>query len=92
MWYLFKHRDSFTFTLPLHRKLLGRFNVDSYNASMSALRPTQPPGQRILGALSLGVKRPDREADHASPSSAEVKNAWSYISTPPIRFHGVVLS
>jgi hypothetical protein len=24
--------------------------------------------------------------------SAEVKNAWSYTSTPPIRLHGVVLS
>jgi hypothetical protein len=26
------------------------------------------------------------------PSSAEVKNAWSYTATPPIRLHGVVLS
>jgi hypothetical protein len=26
-------------------------------------------------ALSLGVKRPGREADHSPPSSAEVKNA-----------------
>jgi len=32
------------------------------------------------GALSLGVKRPGREADHSPPSSAEVKNAWSYTS------------
>jgi hypothetical protein len=44
------------------------------------------------GALSLGVKRPGREADHSPPSSAEVKNAWNYTSTPPIRLHGVVLS
>jgi hypothetical protein len=36
----------------------------------------------ILGALSLGVKRPEREADNSPPSSAEVKNAWSYTSTP----------
>jgi hypothetical protein len=35
------------------------------------------------GALSLAVKRPGREADHSPPSSAEVKNAWSYTSTPP---------
>jgi hypothetical protein len=34
------------------------------------------------GALSLGVKRPGREADHSRPSSAEVKNTWSYTSTP----------
>jgi hypothetical protein len=41
-------------------------------------------------ALSLGVKRSGREADHSPPSRAEVKNAWRYTSTPPIR-HGVVL-
>jgi hypothetical protein len=29
-----------------------------------------------------GLKRPGREADHSPPSSAEVKNAWSYTSTP----------
>jgi hypothetical protein len=46
----------------------------------------------ILCALSLGVKRPGRKADHSPPSSAEVKNAWSYTSTPSIRLHGVVLS
>jgi hypothetical protein len=46
----------------------------------------------LSGALSLGVKRPEREADHRPPSSAEVKNAWSYTSTPPIHFYGVVLS
>jgi hypothetical protein len=38
-----------------------------------------------------GVKRPEREADHSPPSSAEVKNAWSYTSTTPIHPHGVVL-
>jgi len=44
------------------------------------------------GALSLGVKRPGREADHSSPSSVEVKNAWSCTSTPPIRLNAVALS
>jgi hypothetical protein len=33
-------------------------------------------------ALFLWVKRPEREADHSPPSSAEVNNAWSYTSTP----------
>jgi hypothetical protein len=33
-----------------------------------------------------------READHSTSSSVEIKNAWSYTSTPPIRFHGVVVS
>jgi uncharacterized protein YpmB len=27
----------------------------------------------VLGALSLGVKLPGRDADHSPPSSAEVK-------------------
>jgi hypothetical protein len=56
-----------------------------------ALGPTPPPAQRVPESLSLGIKRPGREADHSPPSSAEV-NAWSYTSTPPIRLHDVVLS
>jgi hypothetical protein len=44
------------------------------------------------GALSLEVKRPEREADHSPPSSETVKNAWSYTSTPIIRLHCLVLS
>jgi hypothetical protein len=42
-------------------------------ASRTALGPTQPPIQRVPGALSLGVKRPGREADNSPPSSVEVK-------------------
>jgi hypothetical protein len=49
--------------------------------SRTALGPTQPPIQWVTGALSLGVKLPGREAAHSPPSSAEVKNAWSYTST-----------
>jgi hypothetical protein len=41
--------------------------------SRMALGHTQPPMQWVPGALSLGVKRPGREADHSPPSSAEVK-------------------
>jgi hypothetical protein len=43
-------------------------------ASRTALEPTQPPMQWVPGALSLGVKRQGREADHSPPSSAEVKD------------------
>jgi len=35
------------------------------------------------GVLSLEVKGPRREVDHSPPSNAEVKNEWSYTSTPP---------
>jgi hypothetical protein len=60
--------------------------------SRTALEPTQPHIQSVRAALSLGVKRPGREADHSPPYSSEVKNAWSYTYTPAIRLHGVVLS
>jgi hypothetical protein len=57
----------------------------------------------IMGDISLEVKLLGLEADHSPPSSAEVKNVWSYTSTPPYVFmarclieqrthlHGVVL-
>jgi hypothetical protein len=44
------------------------------------------------GALFLRVKRPGREANHTPLSSAEVTNAWSYTSSLPIHFDGVVLN
>jgi hypothetical protein len=54
--------------------------VQNGSEAHSASSPLGP------GTLSLGVKRPGREADHSSPSSAEVKNAWSYTFTPQYVF------
>jgi hypothetical protein len=48
-----------------------------FTASIPALWLIHPPIQWAPGALSPGVKRPGREADHSQPSSAEVKNIWS---------------
>jgi hypothetical protein len=56
------------------------------NASTPALGPTQPPIQWVPVVLSLGVKRPGHESGHSLPSSAEVKNAWSYTSPPQCVF------
>jgi hypothetical protein len=54
-----------------------------YSVSRPALGPTQPPIQRVPGALSLGVKRPGSEADHSPPSSAEVKECVElYLHSP----------
>jgi len=47
-----------------------------------ALGPIQPLIEWVPGALSLWVKRLEREADHLPPSSAEV-NLWSCTCTPP---------
>jgi hypothetical protein len=44
------------------------------------------------GTLSLGVKRPGREANHSPPSSAEVKECVELYLDSPIRLYGVVLS
>jgi hypothetical protein len=60
--------------------------------SRSALAPTHSLTQWEPGALSLDVHRAGREADHSPSSSADVKTAWSYTFTSPIRLHGVVLS
>jgi hypothetical protein len=55
-------------------------------ASIPGVRSIQPHVQWVPGALSLGVKRPRREATthlHLVPRS---KNKWSYTSTPPYAF------
>jgi hypothetical protein len=61
-------------------------------SSRPALGPTQSPIQLLLGALSLGVKPPGREADHSHPTNAEAKKTWNYTSTHPQVFNGVVLN
>jgi hypothetical protein len=64
----------------------GRVKIFLFStSSRPALWPTQPPLQRVPGALSPRVKRPGREADH-SPTSAEVKEMQIYTSTPPYAF------
>jgi hypothetical protein len=39
-----------------------------------------------IGALSLGVKRSGREADHSLPTGAEVEKTWIYTATPTYVF------
>jgi hypothetical protein len=51
------------------------------NTSRPFLGPASPPVQWVQGAISMEVKRPEREANHTLPSNVEVKNAWSYTST-----------
>jgi hypothetical protein len=46
-----------------------------------ALGPIQSLMQWIPAAISLGVKQPDREADHSPPSSVDVKNGGAI---PPL--------
>jgi hypothetical protein len=39
-----------------------------------------------------GVNRSKLEAVHLPTCGAEVKNAWSYTSTPPTSIHGLALN
>jgi hypothetical protein len=55
-------------------------------SSRPAVGPIQPPIQWVPGALSLGVKWLGHEADHSSPTSAEVKKIWIYTFTPLYAF------
>jgi hypothetical protein len=49
--------------------------------SIPALGATQPTIQWVLG-----VNRQGREADHSSPTSAEIKKLWLYTYTPLYAF------
>jgi hypothetical protein len=68
----------------------GNFSLHHSVQNGSGAHPASYP--MSARGFSLRVKRPGREADHSPLSSAEVKNEWSYTSTPPKRPHGVVLS
>jgi hypothetical protein len=61
-------------------------------ASRMSPGPTQSPIQWVPGVPSLGVKRSGREANHSSPSSAEVKECVELYLHSPILLHGMVLS
>jgi hypothetical protein len=56
-------------------------------ACRPALQPTQPPIQWALWVIYPGEKNLGFEADNSTPSTFEVKNEWSYISTPSICSH-----
>jgi hypothetical protein len=59
-------------------------------AFRTELGPTQHPIQWVPGAVSLGIKRPEREAHHSPPSSADVKEyvALYLHSTNTLLWHG----
>jgi hypothetical protein len=48
---------------------------------------TEASNQQI-SMFFLGTKQLGHEVDPSALSSAKVKNAWSYISTPSICLHG----
>lgn len=59
-----------------------------FKTSGSALGFTQAPIRWVSGFFQ-GIKWPDREVGHISPSDAEAENRWSYTPSPPLSLHGV---
>jgi hypothetical protein len=71
--YLSWYSDSLWVGQPGSSSQHGKIFLFS-TVSRLALGPTQPPIQWVLGAISLGVKWPEHEADHSTPTSSKVKN------------------
>jgi hypothetical protein len=63
----------------------GNFYVHRRVQTGSGAHPASYP----MGTRDIKWLR--SEADHSPPSSAEVKNTWSYTSHPPTCLHVVVL-
>jgi hypothetical protein len=61
----------------------GNFSLHCIQNGSGAHPASYPMGARDSFP---GGKAAGREADHLLPSSAEVKNAWSYTSTPQYVF------
>jgi hypothetical protein len=68
----------------------GNFFLHHRVQNGSGVHPASYP--MGTGTLSLGVKRPSREADHLPPSDAEVKESLELYLHSLIRLNGVVLS
>jgi hypothetical protein len=65
-----------------NREIAERGNIDIVK-QLQGLPASYPMGTE---ALSPGVKRQVREADHLPPTNIEIKKAWFYTSTPPYVF------
>jgi hypothetical protein len=62
----------------------GIFALHHCIQTSSGTHPTSCPVGN--GVSFLGIKQLWHETDHSPPSRAQVKNAWSYIFTPPYVF------
>jgi len=60
----------------------GKRDFSASRAFGLAIGPTQSPVQWLLGSHSPGVKWLGCEAQYSPPSNVEVKDEYSYTSTP----------
>jgi hypothetical protein len=69
-------------------------STTSFSSSKRPDRLWGPPSLLFNGHRSSlpGVRRPGRDVDRSPPSSADIKNVWSYTvlpPPPPVYLHGV---
>jgi hypothetical protein len=69
---------------------VGERDVSLFCNDQTGSGATQPPIQLLLGAVSPGIKRPGREADHFHQQPL-LRMVELYLHSP-IRFQGVVVS
>ena len=84
--YLSRHSDQATGLTIKNSWLVFRKGQKTFlfsNLPKQALRPTQPTIQWVPMTCSSGATRSARGSNHASPSSAEIKDKWNYTFTPP---------
>jgi hypothetical protein len=87
MYMLPKNQDWLRVVRPRFDSRQDRAGIYFATTSKLAQEPTQPPIQWVLI-----VKSQEYEAYHLPPSSAKVKNAWSYVSSDPYTSSYAVLN
>lgn len=60
-----------------------------FKMSRPTPKPTHPPIQSVLGAVSLGIMWLGHEVGRPPQTSVEAKNKWGYTSTPFICFQSM---
>jgi hypothetical protein len=91
------NRDSVVTALPKLRARRWLVRIPAYGKKIlhspmqfsPDLGPNHHPIQRVPVVPTSGVERVGREVDHSPPTSAKVKNVWSYNSNAPMCFHNV---
>jgi hypothetical protein len=70
-------------------RIRKRQDIFPFRTSKQVLRPSQRYLFNSYRVSFRGVKRPVLESDDSLPFNAEVKNEWSYASTPALCLRGV---
>jgi hypothetical protein len=74
------------------RRIGVRFSAVARELSLPHSVHIGSGGHPAYYPVDTGGSVPRGEADYSASSSAKIKNAWSYTSTPPYMFFGMVIN